>query len=145
MIDYFKSYDYNIAESSDINIRRLTASIQFNKSNLKKIDAIKLIKLNKTTLNRIQYEVSNYMGLTKSEMLDNSRERRKVQARQLCFYFSRKLTKYSLNEISKYTGKKNHATCIFGIRQIENLIFSDKEFKKMVEQIEKLIIPYENR
>lgn len=50
-----------------------------------------------------------------------TRLRHYVYARQIAFYYARKITKMSLAEIGYRIGKKDHATVLHSIRVIENL------------------------
>ena len=72
-------------------------------------------------------------------MLSRSRKREHVQPRQISMFFHKKLTKLSLAEIGRQTGNFDHATALSGIRTINNLIATDKDFKRQIEEIEILL------
>ena len=66
-----------------------------------------------------------------------TRKREIVQARQISMYFAKRLTKFSLAKIALETGKKDHATCLHGIKTVNNLMDSDKHFRLQILEIEK--------
>ena len=68
---------------------------------------------------KIVQSVADSNGVTKSEILSKSRLSKLVYLRQMIAYLSKKLTKFSLQEIGKHLGGKDHATIIYCIRQFE--------------------------
>ena len=59
-----------------------------------------------------------------------------VQARQLAMFFSKKYTKSSLSTIGSQIGQRDHATVLHACKTVENLIETDREFKKYVSDLE---------
>lgn len=87
----------------------------------------------------IQKIVSEYFGLTVDSMISNTRKRNIVQARQLAMYFAKNHTKASLTTIGLQCGNKDHATVLHACKTVMNLIDTDKDYKKYVDDLEKKI------
>ena len=65
-----------------------------------------------------------------------NRKREIVQARQFTMKFSKMFTKNSLATIGAFCGNKDHATSIHGIKTVDNLCSTDKEYKNIFEELE---------
>ena len=91
------------------------------------------------TIDFIQDKVCKYYNITKEQLHNPTRKRETVQARQIAMYFSKSLTKCSLATIGSKIGGKDHATCLWGIEQVNNLIETDKIFKLQIEEIKKML------
>ena len=50
-------------------------------------------------------------------------------------YFSKKLTKSSLANIGSQIGDRDHATVLHACKTVDNLIATDKQFKKFVDDL----------
>lgn len=68
--------------------------------------------------------------------INKSRRRDLVVFRQMIYYFARKHTTLSLKEIGKTTFNQDHATVIHGVRMINDLISVDKEYAKIVDELQ---------
>ena len=66
-----------------------------------------------------------------------TRKRHVVQARQLAMFFAKKFTKASLANIGSQIGDRDHATVLHACKTVDNLVATDKQFKKFVEDIHK--------
>jgi len=66
-----------------------------------------------------------------------TRKRHVVQARQLAMFFAKKFTKSSLANIGSQIGDRDHATVLHACKTVDNLVSTDKQFKKFVEDINK--------
>lgn len=91
------------------------------------------------SIETIQREVSDYFGISVESMLEASRKREIVQARQMTMYLAKKYTKQSLAAIGSCCGKKDHATVLHAIKTIELLDKSDKHYHTMILEIERRI------
>ena len=81
--------------------------------------------------------VYDHMGCDVSLIKSKSRASELiVRPRQVAVYFLKRLTKLSLDQIGEKAGNIHHATCIHSIKTVKNLMFSDKEFKAMIEELE---------
>ena len=72
-------------------------------------------------------------------MKAKTRKREVVQARQLSMFLAKHHTKNSLKSIGQFFGGRDHSTVIHSCQAIQNLMDTDKKFKKSVEDIEKKI------
>ena len=70
-----------------------------------------------------------------------TRRRHIDQARQLAMYFAKKFTKASLASIGSQIGKRDHATVLHACKTVDNLTFTDKQFRKYVEDLIQKITP----
>lgn len=75
----------------------------------------------KTKLSYIIELVSRECGLTKEMLYNKSRKREIVYARQLVWYYAHMTTKETLSSLGRIFNK-DHATVLYGIRNIKNQI-----------------------
>ena len=52
-------------------------------------------------------------------------------------FFSKKFTKASLASIGTKIGHRDHATVLHACKTVDNLAFTDKQFRKYVEDLNK--------
>ncbi len=83
----------------------------------------------------IQKVVSEYFQMEIATLQSKTRKRHIVQARQLAMYFAKKYTKASLASIGNQIGKRDHATVLHACKTVDNLSFTDKQFRKYVEDL----------
>ncbi|MCB9426357.1 MAG: chromosomal replication initiator protein DnaA [Flavobacteriales bacterium] len=137
-----------VAKHIKTNIRELEGSIisliaqsSFNKKeitlDLAKSIVDKFVKNVKKeiSIDYIQKVVSNYFQMDVETLQSATRKRHIVQARQLAMYFSKKLTKSSLANIGSKIGKRDHATVLHACKTVDNLLATDKQFKKFVDDL----------
>jgi chromosomal replication initiator protein len=91
------------------------------------------------TIDYIQKIVADYFNISVDHLLSKSRKREVVQARQIAMYFSKKMTKHSLASIGLQTGSKDHATVLHACKTVNDLMETDKQFKRYVNDIDKKI------
>ncbi|MFP4063960.1 MAG: chromosomal replication initiator protein DnaA [Bacteroidales bacterium] len=87
------------------------------------------------TIDYIQQAICNYFEIPMEKLKSKSRKRETVQARQLAMYFSKLYTKSSLAVIGNKCGNKDHATVLHACKTVKNLVDTDKNFKKHVEEL----------
>jgi len=87
------------------------------------------------SIDYIQKVVSEYFQMDISTLQSKTRKRHIVQARQLAMYFAKKFTKASLASIGSQIGKRDHATVLHACKTVDNLSFTDKQFRKYVEDL----------
>ncbi len=85
----------------------------------------------------IQKVVCNYFSMPVEVLNSKTRKREIVQARQTAMYFAKTMTKNSLAAIGASIGGKDHATVLHACKTVNNLIETDKKFKKDLDEIEK--------
>jgi chromosomal replication initiator protein len=86
----------------------------------------------------IKRVVCNYFGITIENMLSKTHKRESVYPRYICMYFASKYTKLSSTVIGDHFGK-DHATCLHGVKTVNNLMETDKRFKLQIDEIEKIL------
>ena len=89
------------------------------------------------SIDYIQKIVSDYFQLDLETLQSKTRKRHVVQARQLAMFFAKKFTKASLANIGSQIGDRDHATVLHACKTVDNLVSTDKQFKKFVEDIHK--------
>lgn len=120
-----------IAQSS-FNRREVT--LELAKQVVEKF--VKNIK-REVSIDYIQKVVSDYFQLDMETLQSKTRKRDVVQARQLAMFFAKKFTKSSLATIGSQIGDRDHATVLHACKTVDNLVATDKQFKKYVEDIHK--------
>ena len=98
----------------------------------------KSVKNNKNdlTIDHIQQIIADYFNLDIESLHSKTRKRNVVQARQWAMFFSKKYTKNSLSTIGSQIGQRDHATVLHACKTVENLIETDRAFKKYVSDLE---------
>ena len=137
-----------VAKNIKTNVRELEGAIisliaqsSFNRVDidieLAKEIVNKFVKNTKreVSIDYIQKVVSEYFQMDISTLQSKTRKRHIVQARQLAMYFAKKFTKASLASIGSQIGKRDHATVLHACKTVDNLSFTDKQFRKYVEDI----------
>ena len=137
-----------VAKNIKTNVRELEGAIisliaqsSFNKADitldLAKEVVLKFVKNTKreVSIDYIQKVVSDYFQMDVETLQSKTRRRHIVQARQLAMYFAKKFTKASLASIGNQIGKRDHATVLHACKTVDNLSFTDKQFRKYVEDL----------
>ena len=137
-----------VAKNINSNIRELEGAIisliaqsSFNKVeisiDLAKEVINKFVKNNRkeVSIDYIQKVVSDYFQMDVQTLQSKTRKRHIVQARQIAMYFAKKFTKASLASIGTQIGRRDHATVLHACKTVDNLSFTDKQFRKYVEDL----------
>lgn len=74
-------------------------------------------------------------NITMEDMCSKKRNAELVEPRQIAMYLCRELTDYSLSDIGKILGKKDHTTVIHGVNKIEELMKQDSEITNKISSI----------
>lgn len=141
---------FYVAKHIKSNVRELEGAIislmaqsSFNKKKitieLAKVVVEKFVKNTKKeiSIDHIQKVVSDYFQMDVTTLQSKTRKRHIVQARQLAMFFSKKFTKASLASIGTKIGHRDHATVLHACKTVDNLAFTDKHFRKYVEDLTK--------
>lgn len=106
------------------------------------------LNLNIYEINKVNYiksHVAKRLELDETEFKNKSRRRDIVTMKHLTAYFIRKyLKKTSYAFIGEQFNNLDHATILYGIRKVYDLMDSDKKFKEIVEKIDVEIGDYLN-
>jgi chromosomal replication initiator protein len=87
-------------------------------------------------IDSIQETVATFYNINVQDLRGKKRPRFLVLPRQLSMYLCRKHTDYSLLEIGKYFGGKDHTTIIHACKKIEEGIKGDEKLRMNVSKIE---------
>ena len=122
-----------IVTSNSMN-KSIVVSIEQKKKHDKYGKFVKNTK-REVSIDYIQKVVSEYFQMDIATLQSKTRKRHIVQARQLAMYFAKKFTKASLASIGSQIGKRDHATVLHACKTVDNLSFTDKQFRKYVEDL----------
>ncbi|MFO7869057.1 MAG: chromosomal replication initiator protein DnaA [Bacteroidales bacterium] len=132
----------NIRELEGILVSLLAQSTINNKEitiDLAKDIVEKLVKHTQhdISIDFIKKTVCEYFSIPLDELKSKTRKREIVQSRQVAMYFAKTFTKNSLATIGAQIGGKDHATVLHACKTINNLVETDKRFKRYISDIEK--------
>ena len=136
-----KKQIFNIRIKTLISIMFLTVtsgcSVLHENKDLSKELNNKFVKNNKkeVSIEYIQKVVSDYFQMDIQTLQSKTRKRHIVQARQIAMYFAKKFTKASLASIGSQIGRRDHATVLHACKTVDNLSFTDKQFRTYVEDL----------
>lgn len=143
VIEYIANHiTTNIRELEGVLISVL-AHATINKKQLN-LDLAKEVveKLVKSTQQDISIEfikktVCDYFNIAPEQLKSKTRKREIVQSRQIAMYFAKIFTKNSLASIGSQIGGKDHATVLHACKTVNNLMETDKRFKRYINDLEK--------
>ena len=85
----------------------------------------------------IKKTVCDYFNIAPDQLKSKTRKREIVQSRQVAMYFAKIYTKNSLASIGSQIGGKDHATVLHACKTVNNLMETDKRFKRYIADLEK--------
>ena len=85
----------------------------------------------------IKKTVCDYFNIAPDQLKSKTRKREIVQSRQVAMYFAKIYTKNSLASIGSQIGGKDHATVLHACKTVNNLMETDKRFKRYITDLEK--------
>ncbi|MFP7699548.1 chromosomal replication initiator protein DnaA [Candidatus Phytoplasma pyri] len=130
LFNYIQTYKDEI----DLNIAK-----EILKPLLKgKINNFKNKSYKKKYLEKINIIISSFYNIEINELLGKKKHQKYTLPRHISMYLSKKLYKFSYNEIGNFF-KKNHSAISKGCKKIEKNIEQNTEFKKSVDFIIKKI------
>lgn len=91
-------------------------------------------------LTDIENLVIAHYGVTSAALHSRLRKRPVALARQVCMYLARTLTSYSLKEIGRFFGNKNHTTVVFAHQAIKQKVGKSKSLASEVEQLRRQLL-----
>ncbi|MBM3707175.1 MAG: chromosomal replication initiator protein DnaA [Actinobacteria bacterium] len=89
----------------------------------------------KTSNQKIIKEVSKYFAIPINTLIGGKRSQYVAHARQIGMYICRDLTSDSLPTIGRAFGNRDHATVIYAISKINELISRDRDVYKQIQEI----------
>jgi chromosomal replication initiator protein len=103
-----------------------------------------IIKMEKRaiTIEAIINAVLADFGVDQKALHSKSRKREIVLARQAAMYLCKKHTTQSVSRIGIVIGNRDHATVLHAIKNVENLLTTDAEFKAKFDAVEAQLAEY---
>ncbi len=91
------------------------------------------------TIETIQKMVCDYFNLPYERLLQKTRKREIVQARQITMYLAKQFTKNSLKTIGEHFGGRDHTTVIHSCQTVKDLMDTDSLFKESVADLQQKV------
>ncbi len=91
------------------------------------------------TIETIQKMVCDYFNLPYERLLQKTRKREIVQARQITMYLAKQFTKNSLKTIGEHFGGRDHTTVIHSCQTVKDLMDTDSLFKESVVDLQQKV------
>lgn len=85
---------------------------------------------------QIKRIVCRRYNLTKEAIDSHGRTMKLVLPRQIAMYLARKLTNYSLNEIGRRFGGRDHATIHYAFHKVEGLVATDEKLAAQIAEMQ---------
>ena len=93
----------------------------------------------RVTIEDIQRKVAEHYNIRLSDMHSPRRARPVARPRQVAMYLAKHLTPYSLPEIGRKFGGRDHTTIIHGVRKIEELCGSDRGLREDLDALKRAL------
>ena len=91
------------------------------------------------TIDAIQKMVCEYFDVSYDKLLQKTRKREIVQARQITMYLAKTFTKNSLKTIGEHFGGRDHTTVIHSCQTVKDLMDTDTLFKESVMELQQKV------
>lgn len=88
------------------------------------------------TIDTIQKMVCDYFNVPYDKLMQKTRKREIVQARQISMFLAKSFTKNSLKTIGEHFGGRDHTTVIHSCRTVKDLMDTDTLFKESVLELQ---------
>jgi chromosomal replication initiator protein len=151
-LDMHKDVVKYIAYNISTNVRELEGALisllAQSSLNRKEIDldlAKKVLKnfvktsSKEITIDAIQKMVCEYFDVPYDKLLQKTRKREIVQARQITMYLAKTFTKNSLKTIGEHFGGRDHTTVIHSCQTVKDLMDTDSMFKESVLELQQKV------
>jgi chromosomal replication initiator protein len=97
--------------------------------------AIALTPLQRVTIPKIKETVASAHGLTVKEMDNGRRDQRLAAPRQIAMYIACELTNYSLPNIARDFGKKDHTTVMYARDKVKDQMVAEEAYRNKIRQL----------
>ncbi len=87
----------------------------------------------------IQKTVADYFSLDVEKLQSSTRVRQVVMARQISMFLVKNYTDKSLKAIGSLFGGRDHSTVLYSIKTVQDLMETDEEIKKTMEELDRKI------
>jgi chromosomal replication initiator protein len=88
------------------------------------------------TIQQIIDAVTTYYNVRTSDLQSKKRHKSIAFPRQVCMFFARKHTRYSLEEIGGYFGGRDHTTVLHAVRTVTEDVKNDAQVAEQITHIE---------
>lgn len=85
--------------------------------------------------------IAEHFNITSNDIYSTNKSRNIAYPRQVAMYLCRKLTDYSLSDIGKLLGNRDHTTVLHGIDKVEKNIKKDPTMQNTIDVLTKKINP----
>jgi chromosomal replication initiator protein len=97
--------------------------------------AVAQVPLQRITIGKIKDTVAGAHGLTVKEMDNGRRDQRLAAPRQIAMFIATELTQYSLPQIAREFGKKDHTTVMYARDKIKDQMQRDEAYRNKIRQL----------
>ncbi len=94
----------------------------------------------KTDSAEIINAVCKYYNLEREDIVSKKRKKELIIPRQIAIYLMREMTNKSLPQIGSIMGGKDHSTILHSENKIKNLLKTDIELKKTINEIRQIVL-----
>ncbi|GAB4094519.1 chromosomal replication initiator protein DnaA [Flaviaesturariibacter terrae] len=91
------------------------------------------------TIDTIQKMVCDFFEVPYEKLLQKTRKREIVQARQITMYLAKAFTKNSLKSIGEHFGGRDHTTVIHSCQTVKDLMDTDSGFRENVVELQQKV------
>jgi chromosomal replication initiator protein len=91
------------------------------------------------TIDTIQKMVCEFFDVSYDKLLQKTRKREIVQARQITMYLAKAFTKNSLKTIGEHFGGRDHTTVIHSCQTVKDLMDTDSNFRESVMELQQKV------
>lgn len=91
------------------------------------------------TIDTIQKMVCEFFDVPYDKLLQKTRKREIVQARQITMYLAKAFTKNSLKTIGEHFGGRDHTTVIHSCQTVKDLMDTDSNFRESVMELQQKV------
>ncbi len=91
------------------------------------------------TIDTIQKMVCDFFDVPYDKLLQKTRKREIVQARQITMYLAKAFTKNSLKTIGEHFGGRDHTTVIHSCQTVKDLMDTDSTFRESVVELQQKV------
>ena len=93
----------------------------------------------RVTIEEIQRKVAEHFNVKVAEMHSDRRSRIVARPRQVAMYLAKQLTSYSLPDIGRKFGGRDHTTVMHAVKKVDELMLADSTFAEDVELLRRAL------
>ena len=120
-----------------LNKIKIMTELHNGRLSFKDIEKILKTIRKELTVKEIQKNVAKAFDISEEDIKSPSRRKQIITGRQTAMYLIRVNLRKSLNDIGSFFGKKDHTTVLNSIKKVEKLKSEDKDFKRLLESLQR--------